>query len=35
MLDTAMAVAIALAFILAAIAVTKRMGEEWAWINRK
>ncbi len=35
MLDTAMVVAIALAFILAAIAVTKRMGEEWAWINRK
>ncbi len=28
-------VGVAALFILAAITLTKRMGEEWAWINRK
>ncbi|WP_297068490.1 hypothetical protein [Thermococcus sp.] len=28
-------VGVAALFILAAIALTKRMGEEWAWVNRK
>ncbi len=35
MINTATAVAIALTFILAAIGSTKRIGEKWAWVNRK
>jgi len=35
MLDTMEAVAIAFLFILTTIGFTKKLGPEWAWINRK
>lgn len=35
MLETALGVAIGASCIIITIALTKKLGPEWAWINRK